>query len=252
MFTEQNVPFSTVVLQALPSEERYGIVFHNATIKKKYKELLLNICPLCEGKKSTFDELRRHVRREHEKQYCDICVKNLKIFPQEFRVYSRIELVAHRKTGDPDNRSYKGHPICNFCNERYFDNDELLLHLRKNHFWCHFCEKDGKQEYYCNYEDLRSHFRTEHFLCEERDCIHEKYTSVFRSDIDLQAHRLAMHGKKLTKMAAKQARQVNVDIDYGKRKTYREKVSTERQPKNRQDTEIHRQPVRDRVSEQNR
>lgn len=211
-------------MKHLPSANRYGIVFQNEEVKQKFNDLLVNICPLCEEAKATFDELKRHVRHNHERQYCDICVRNLKVFPQELRVYTRSELIVHRKTGDPDNRSYRGHPQCDFCNERYYDNDALLLHLRKNHFWCHFCEKDGKQEYYHNYDDLRSHFRNEHYLCEESECIHEKYTSVFRSDIDFQAHKLAKHSKKLTKIAAKQARQVQVEYDYGKRRSYKSQV----------------------------
>ena len=244
LFTENNVPFVEVDLKKLPSEEKYGIVFQNEIVRNKYKELLRNDCSLCKEKKDTFDELRRHMRHKHERQYCDICVKNLKIFPHEFRVYTRSELVLHRKTGDPDNRSYKGHPQCDFCSERYYDNDELLLHLRKNHFWCHFCEKDGKQEYYYNYDELRSHFRDEHFLCEENECIHEKYTSVFRSDIDYQAHKLAKHSKKLTKLAAKQARQVNVEIDYGKRRVYKQKVYSERPGASRQETELSQRSAR--------
>ena len=252
IFIENNAPFSEVNLQNLPSEDKFGIVFQNESAKRKFDELLMNTCPLCKEKKANFNELKRHVRQKHEKQYCDICVKNLKVFPQELRVYSRSELVTHRKTGDRDNKSYKGHPICKFCNDRYYDNDELLLHLRRNHFWCHFCENDGKQEYYCTYNDLRSHFRDEHFLCEERECFHEKYTSVFRSDIDLQAHRLSKHNKKLTKMAARQARQLNLDIDYGKRKTYKDNCYSDRNPRNRQETEIRRMAMNSGASEQDR
>jgi hypothetical protein len=28
------------------------------------------------------------------------------------------------------------------------DNDELFKHLRKDHYYCHFCETDGSQDYY--------------------------------------------------------------------------------------------------------
>lgn len=40
--------------------------------------------------------------------------------------------------------------------------------------------------YYDTYDDLRIHFRKEHFLCEEEDCKEEKFTSVFRTEIDLK------------------------------------------------------------------
>ena len=104
-------------------DRKYGIYFQNDDINQMYIDLLLNICPLCKEVSRNVDELRRHVRKNHDKQYCDICLKNLKIFPQEFVVYTRSDLVTHRKTGDVNNRSYKGHPQCDFCNERYFDND---------------------------------------------------------------------------------------------------------------------------------
>ena len=232
---ERSLPFADMTVNRMLSNLKYGIFFESMEIKKKFQDLLLNKCPLCGEKSARFEDLRRHVRHKHEKQYCDICVQNLKIFPHEFRVYTRSELVTHRKSGDSDDKSYKGHPQCEFCNERYFDNDELLLHLRKNHFWCHFCEKDGKQEYYETYEDLRAHFGSEHFLCEENECLHEKYTSVFRTDIDYQAHKVAKHSKKLTKMAAKQARQLNVEIDYGTRKQYQQRLNGERRLPSRQE-----------------
>jgi Uncharacterized conserved protein, contains RING Zn-finger len=44
---------------------------------------------------------------------------------------------------------------------------------------------------YCSsYDYLRDHFRSEHFLCEEGGCIEEKFTSVFRTEIDLKGKHL--------------------------------------------------------------
>jgi hypothetical protein len=37
-----------------------------------------------------------------------------------------------------------------------------------------------------SYDYLRQHFRSEHFLCEEGGCVEEKFTSVFRTEIDLK------------------------------------------------------------------
>lgn len=80
----------------------------------------------------------------------------------------------------------RGHPLCEFCDTRYVDSDELFRHLRRDHLYCHFCDADGKHEYYNSYEDLRNHFLEEHYLCEEGECKNEKFTSVFRTDIDLK------------------------------------------------------------------
>ena len=58
-------------------------------------------------------------------------------------------LAQHRRVGDPEDKSHKGHPLCKFCEERYLDNDELVRHLRKDHFFCHFCDSDGvSNEFY--------------------------------------------------------------------------------------------------------
>lgn len=72
----------------------------------------------------------------------------LQIFTYERKWYSRKDLARHRMQGDPDDTSHRGHPLCKFCDERYLDNDELLKHLRRDHYFCHFCDSDGAQDYY--------------------------------------------------------------------------------------------------------
>lgn len=110
----------------------------------------------------------------------------LQHFTKERRFYTRGDLAYHKRKGDRDDKSHRGHPLCQFCDRRYFDQDELFKHLRKDHYFCHFCDADGYNFYYDQYDDLRIHFRKEHFLCEEEDCKDEKFTSVFRSEIDLK------------------------------------------------------------------
>lgn len=118
----------------------------------------------------------------------------------------------HRRKGDIDDKSHKGHPLCEFCDQRYMDNDELYRHLRRDHLYCHFCDADGLHQYYSSYDYLRDHFRQEHYLCEEGVCAEEKFTSVFRTDIDLKAHKASVHGKQLSKAAAKQARTLELEF----------------------------------------
>ena len=104
-------------------------------------------------------------------------------------MYSRGELATHRRKGDENNSSHKGHPLCEFCQARWVDDDELFRHLRRDHFFCHFCDVDGKQVYYENYDDgLKEHFKQEHYLCEEENCANEQFTSVFRDEIDLKGN----------------------------------------------------------------
>lgn len=200
-------------------DKRHSIHYQQKGIQDKVKELLEHRCQFCPSRQPerSFDRLRDHMKREHEKFYCDLCVANLQKFSFELKAYTRSELARHRRVGDSDDKSHKGHPLCKFCDQRYLDNDELHKHLRKDHFWCHFCERDGSQDYYPNYEHLRKHFRDFHFLCEEDDCIHEQFTSVFRTKVDFQAHRAAKHSGKLSKAQARQARQLDVDITFAPR-----------------------------------
>lgn len=43
-------------------------------------------------------------------------------------------------------------------------------------------------------------------------CVEEKFTPVFRTEIDLRAHRASEHGKSLGKVATKQARTLEVEF----------------------------------------
>ena len=92
------------------------------------------------------------------------------------------------------------------------DNDELYRHLRRDHLYCHYCDADGLHQYYSSYDYLRDHFRQEHYLCEEGSCAEEKFTSVFRSNIDLKAHQASVHGRQMGKAAAKQARTLELEF----------------------------------------
>lgn len=195
----------------------HGIVHESRESQAEVDKLLEHRCPVCGQLFQRFQQLREHLRKEHSLWYCDICVRHLKIFTHERKCYTREALVRHRKEGDADDRSHRGHPACRFCDELFLDNDELLLHLRKNHFWCHICEKDGSQDYYRDYKDLREHFKHAHYLCEEGDCAREKFTNVFRMKVDYQAHIAQKHSDKLSKAEARKMRQLDVNITFSSR-----------------------------------
>ncbi|XP_060816117.1 E3 ubiquitin-protein ligase ZNF598 [Bombus pascuorum] len=213
IFTKEIKPFSQLHKGNL-LDTRYNIYFDTPDIQSKFYDLLANVCYICKERPvfSTFNSLKDHMRHQHELHYCDLCVENLKIFSHERRCYTRPDLAQHRRKGDIDDKSHKGHPLCEFCDQRYMDNDELFRHLRRDHLYCHFCDADGLHQYYSSYDYLRDHFRQEHFLCEEGMCAEEKFTSVFRTDIDLKAHKASVHSKQLSKAAAKQARMLELEF----------------------------------------
>lgn len=219
IFVKECRPFEELNKRLYQVDARPQICFEDESVRQAYRELLDNRCKYCPPSStkaptvfSSFAQLRNHVRKEHSRTYCDLCIEHLKIFPGERTAYTRRDMVRHQNYGDVDDTSHKGHPLCKFCDVRYFDNDELYRHLRRDHYYCHFCGDDYRLQYYRNYEYLRAHFREEHFLCEEGDCRNETFTAAFRTEIDLKAHRAQHHNRSLTKAQAKQARTLDLEF----------------------------------------
>lgn len=217
IFTRQFSPFSTIEPHQFHCDKRYNIFFADAKAQSEFRRLLKHECFECPEARSfyTVEELEHHMRKQHELFSCKLCVKHLKIFTYERKWYNRKDLARHRIHGDPDNTSHRGHPLCKFCDERYLDNDELLKHLRKDHYFCHFCDSEGTQDYYSDYEYLKEHFREQHFLCEEGNCFSEQFTHAFRTEIDFRAHKASYHSKN--RAEARQNRQIDLQFNYAPR-----------------------------------
>uniref|UniRef100_A0A336KX30 RING-type E3 ubiquitin transferase n=1 Tax=Culicoides sonorensis TaxID=179676 RepID=A0A336KX30_CULSO len=191
----------------------YKIYFVTAECQKKFADLLANRCTLCQDRFFTsFDALKMHIRKQHDLFFCDLCINHIKLFPWERRLYTKTEIGNHRRIGDKDVTSHRGHPLCEYCDTRFFDKDALYKHLRTEHFFCHICDADGSNDFYEDVVSLRKHFKSNHFLCEEGNCINEHFTSVFRSEIDLKAHRATHHSRNMTKTESKSVR--NLDLNF--------------------------------------
>ncbi|XP_044759445.1 E3 ubiquitin-protein ligase ZNF598 [Coccinella septempunctata] len=213
IFTKEIQSFTTLFgkyFKTSQQDPKYGLIFATNEIKKEYNRILEHRCSVCPIDQSwpfrTFNQLKDHMRREHELFYCDICIENVRIFSSERRHYTRQELGMHRRKGDPDNTSHRGHPLCEFCDTRFMDSDELYRHMRRIHLFCHFCDADGRHLYYKNIPDLQKHFKEEHYFCEEGECKIVPLASAYRTEIDLKAHIAAFHGRHLGKTASKQVR----------------------------------------------
>lgn len=233
IFVKECRPYEELNKRLYQVDVRPQICFEDESVRQAYRELLDNRCKYCPPSStkpptvfSSFALLRNHVRKEHNRTYCDLCVEHLKIFPGERTAYTRRDMARHQSQGDVDDTSHKGHPLCKFCDVRYFDNDELYRHLRRDHYYCHFCGDDYRLQYYRNYEYLRAHFREEHFLCEEGDCRNETFTAAFRTEIDLKAHRAQQHNRSLTKAQAKQARTLDLEFAVTPRATANSHMSS--------------------------
>ncbi|XP_006893936.1 PREDICTED: zinc finger protein 598 [Elephantulus edwardii] len=217
VFGKKLPAFATIPLHQLQHEKKYDIYFADGKVFALYRQLLQHECPRCPALPpfGLFGDLEQHMRRQHELFCCKLCLKHLKIFTHERKWYSRKDLARHRMQGDPDDTSHRGHPLCKFCDERYLDNDELLKHLRRDHYFCHFCDTEGAQDYYSDYTYLREHFREKHFLCEEGRCSTEQFTHAFRTEIDLKAHRTACHSR--SRAEARQNRHIDLQFSYAPR-----------------------------------
>lgn len=220
LFTLEKLPYRELEASNRSDfySKKYRIGFWSAEIQQKFYQLLDHPCPKCDVPPyRTFQALRNHVLREHNMYFCDLCVETLKIFTFERRCYTQAELVVHNTKGDPDNTSHRGHPLCEYCNQRYVDRDELFRHLRRDHYFCHFCDADGCNDFYNVYADLADHFRKEHYLCEEGKCATEEFTGAFRNEIEYKAHVASVHGKFLNKQQVKQTRTLQFEITLGPR-----------------------------------
>jgi E3 ubiquitin-protein ligase ZNF598 len=97
-------------------------------------ELLSFSCQRCQetGENVRFkseDELTRHVVRTHQLFFCDVCTENQKLFLHEHTLYTRKDLVAHKRS--KTSVGTETHPKCQFCDTRFFDMDALMMHLTR-------------------------------------------------------------------------------------------------------------------------
>lgn len=211
-------PFSAISRNHCIENKKHGFVFTNPILFEKFNSIIAVRCPIC-GPRIVFSHIRQlqeHTRKHHGLRACDICLSNLKLFSHEHKLYTQQQLTVHRRDGDPDDPAHKGHPRCHFCDERYLDKDALFFHLKDQHFWCHICESDGRQDYYANYPELHKHFKEQHYLCVEGECRYTKLSAVFRTKLDLQAHKAKVHTNGLSKAETKLLRQVEVGFQYSR------------------------------------
>lgn len=158
--------------------------------------------PSCDFAGLGWPDLHRHVKSAHRKRMCDLCTRNKKVFTHEHELFADRELERHMRHGDDkpgaaDQTGFKGHPLCGFCGERFYDDDRLYEHCRMKHERCFLCDRrdSRKPHYYQDYNALEDHFRKDHYLCADRECLEKKFV-VFESEMDLQAHQISEHGGK--------------------------------------------------------
>eukprot|EP01038_Epipyxis_sp_PR26KG_P014322 gene14322-19211_t len=148
-------------------------------------------CLICSATRRDIKSLRGHLSNEHNLTLCGLCIDHKQSFFCEFKCYTQNDYDKHLRSGDSDGS--KGHPQCLFCRQRYYDVSMLFHHLTKDHYSCFICERNGlKFKYYNAYNELESHFRKSHFICEEKLCLDKRFI-VFKNEIDLMSHQRQWH-----------------------------------------------------------
>ncbi|ATY63616.1 Zinc RING FYVE PHD-type [Cordyceps militaris] len=178
-----------------------GIKYTNEDIVGDTVLLLRYNCPdaSCDFAGLGWVDLHRHVKSTHKKRMCDLCTRNKKVFTHEHELFTDRELEKHMRRGDDkpgaaDQTGFKGHPLCGFCGERFYDDDKLYEHCRMKHERCFLCDRrdSRKPHYFVDYNALEQHFKKDHYFCNDRECMEKKFV-VFESNMDLQGHNLAEH-----------------------------------------------------------
>lgn len=152
--------------------------------------------------------LKHHLNIAHKLRLCDLCLVHDKLFPFEYSYYDQNSLKKHMKEGEPKT-SHRGHPNCQLCHGIFFNMDELLVHMAREHFHCHICarQESNLRYYFLDYASLREHFKNKHFLCERGNCRIEQFTSAFENNVEFQLHQSQVHGSSATAMSRGESRQ---------------------------------------------
>ncbi|EMR11493.1 hypothetical protein PNEG_00506 [Pneumocystis murina B123] len=209
--------------------DKLGIFFESSQLMEKVLSLLDFSCPEfdCNIVCNDWQDLKKHAKKIHEKYLCDLCVQNKKVFVHEHILFSKHDLVAHIKKGDFGNNrnktGFKGHPDCGFCKRNFYDDDDLYKHCQEFHERCHVCDQMAgqlKHQYYLNYDSLEQHFRRDHYICLEVECLEKKFV-VFGTEFDLKAHQLEVHKNNLSSKALKGARKIPMSLIFDCPKNFR-------------------------------
>jgi hypothetical protein len=139
--------------------------------------------------------LEDHLKTEHRLQMCRLCIDHKRDFVARLPRMTQNQLQHHLKKGDGPTSGFSGHPICEFCRpKRFYDLNYLHQHLHKEHYKCHICEKQGKDnQWFKNYKSMEKHFDRQHFLCHDVQCLQARFM-VFENELDLRAHEMSTHG----------------------------------------------------------
>ncbi|PFH48349.1 hypothetical protein AMATHDRAFT_196723 [Amanita thiersii Skay4041] len=223
--TSVDKPYAEYDLKDIPHRDlKLNIHFETQDMMEETLILLRFNCPDqdCEYTGKGWGDLRLHTRAVHGRLMCDLCIRNKKVFSHEHALYPSNVLPLHLpsmnqryRANVPRDQVEGGvHPLCEFCRECFFGDDELFAHCREKHEECFICKRnDIRNQYFQNYESLERHFYEAHHPCTQSQCLAQKFV-VFGSIIDLKAHMVDEHGADMTSRDKKDARRVVAEFTF--------------------------------------
>ncbi|KAK2459502.1 hypothetical protein APHAL10511_008486 [Amanita phalloides] len=178
--------------------------------------------PECDYIGNGWGDLKLHTRAVHNRLMCDLCIRNKKVFAHEHALYPPNVLPVHlpsmhlrfRQSISKDQVEGGVHPLCEFCNECFFGDDELYTHCRERHEECFVCKRnDIRNQHFQDYNSLERHFFEAHHPCTQSECLARKFV-VFGSVLDLKAHTVEEHGGDMSSRDRKDARRIVADFTF--------------------------------------
>ncbi|KAF6779054.1 hypothetical protein AHF37_01650 [Paragonimus kellicotti] len=188
------IPFDEIITSDLRHDSQYDFMFPTLDIEKHYRNMLKSCCPVCGEEKKSLSALNRHTTLVHQLSYCDLCIRYSRLLPCEFVPMKQSDLLEHRKW-DKDRK--KGHPMCEFCEERFYEMEDLISHIRDRHFLCDLCMTMGRFEVFREQCELLQHYGDSHYLCIE--CRARQRISCFATEERLGLHRFQEHPDEVAK-----------------------------------------------------
>ncbi|EMD38121.1 hypothetical protein CERSUDRAFT_82356 [Gelatoporia subvermispora B] len=204
-------------------DPKLSISFETQEMMEETLILLRFNCPdsNCDYIGNGWSDLKLHTRATHGKLMCDLCIKVKKVFAHEHALYPPNILPHHlpsmlRSQSSKPKEQIEGgvHPLCEFCKECFFGDDELYAHMRERHEDCFICKRNEvRDQYFRDYNALEQHFMHAHHPCTQSQCLARKFV-VFGSPIDLKAHMVEEHGAEMSSRDKKDVRRVQAEFEF--------------------------------------
>ena len=196
-FAQYEVKSSADVQPGMEYDHPSGMVFIDCRGHYRDMENMRSaVCPLagCGQRFPSESAMVKHIKDRHGQSICPLCLEHQSLFVSEHRLMSDAQLKAHLKAPGKD-----GHPLCQFCDKRFFDAPALYRHMRAQHETCPLCPAEHQHRFYATIPDLDDHMRAEHYPCTQ---CREARVVAFATHSELSSHMLAQHNVRAPSLTA--------------------------------------------------